>query len=52
MRMTVHASAFDILQQDGFSPLHVAASEGDENLVKFLLSNKANPYIADKVNDI
>lgn len=40
-----------LLQDDGHSPLHIAAWEGDEAMVKYLNTMKANAYITDKVND-
>lgn len=36
-------------QEDGHTPLHIAAWEGDEAMVKYLYQMKANPNLTDKV---
>ena len=39
-------------QEEGFSPMHVSAWEGDEQVVKYLNQVKANPNIVDKVRSL
>ena len=40
---------FFMLQNEGHTPLHISAWEGDESMIKYLQSCKANPNIIDKV---
>ena len=40
---------FSVLQNEGHTPLHISAWEGDESMIKYLQSCKANPNIIDKV---
>ena len=40
---------FLFIQADGHSALHLSALEGDEALVKYLITMKANAYVTDKV---
>ena len=39
-------------QEEGFSPMHVSAWEGDEQVIKYLNQVKANPNIVDKVRSL
>ena len=40
---------FSVFQNEGHTPLHISAWEGDESMIKYLQSCKANPNIIDKV---
>lgn len=44
-----YPSCLVCLQNEWQTPLHIAALEGDENMLKFLYLCKANPNILDKV---
>ncbi|KAI2653199.1 Ankyrin-1 [Labeo rohita] len=44
------SGAFVCLQNEWQTPLHIAALEGDENMLKFLYHCKANPNILDKMD--
>lgn len=37
------------MQDEGQTALHIATWEGDENMVKHLVTMKANPTVKDKV---
>lgn len=40
---------FCVIQNEGRTPLHVAARRGDEDMVKYLQTLKVNPNTADNV---
>ena len=40
---------FCVIQNEGRTPLHVAARKGDEDMVKYLQTLKVNPNTADNV---
>lgn len=37
------------MNSQGYTPLYIAAKNGNLNIVQFLIENKANPFIESKV---